>query len=120
MPYLRHIDRNVPNDLDIHLIIDNYATHKHIKVRAWLAARPRYHVHFTPTYSSWLNPVERWFGLITRQAIRRGSFQNVKDRVNRIDKYVRYYNTHKRPFTWTATIFAKLNRLCNVINRTVH
>ena len=123
LSFLRHIDRNVPDQLDVHLIIDNYATHKHIKVRSWLAARPRYHVHFTPTYSSWLNQVERWFGLITQQAIRRGSFQNVKDLVKRIDNYVRYYNTHKRPFTWTATtesIFAKLERLCKVINGTVH
>lgn len=123
LSFLRHIDRNVPENLDVHLIIDNYATHKHLKVRSWLAARPRYHVHFTPTYSSWLNQVERWFGLITQQAIRRGSFQSVKDLVNRIENYVRYYNTHKTPFIWTATadsILAKIERLCKVICGTPH
>jgi len=123
LSFLRHIDRNVPDNLDVHLIIDNYATHKHLKVRTWLAARPRCHVHFTPTCSSWLNQVERWFGLITQQAIRRGSLQNVKDLVNRIDNYVRCYNSHKRPFTWTATtesILARLEGLCNFINGTAH
>lgn len=123
LSFLRHIDRNVPDNLDVHLVIDNYTTHKHIKVRSWLAARPRYHLHFTPTYSSWLNQVERWFGLITQQAIRRGSFQSVKDLINQIEKYVRYYNTHNRPFIWTATaksILAKIERLCNFINGTPH
>ena len=66
-------DRNVPAHFDVHLIIDNHATHKHANVKAWLAKRPRYHVHYAPTYASWLNQVERWFGLITQQAIRRGS-----------------------------------------------
>lgn len=123
LSFLRHLDHNIPDELDVHLIIDNYATHKHIKVRSWLANRPRYHVHFTPTYSSWLNQVERWFGLITQQAIRRGSFQNVKQLVKRIDSYVKHYNDHTRPFVWTATadsIFAKLKRLCVVINGTAH
>ena len=121
LSFLRHLDRNIPDELDVHLIIDNYATHKHIKVRSWLANRPRYHVHFTPTYSSWLNQVERWFGLITQQAIRKGSFQNVRQLVKRIDSYVQHYNDHTRPFVWTATadsIFAKLKRLCVVINGT--
>ena len=65
LSFLRHIDENVPDKLDVHLVIDNYATNKHPKVRAWLAQRPRYHVHYTPTYSSWLNQVERWFELLT-------------------------------------------------------
>ena len=73
LAFLRHIDQSVPEDLDIHLVVDNYATHKHAKVKAWLARRPRYHVHYTPTYASWLNQVERWFGIITQHAIRRGS-----------------------------------------------
>ena len=71
LTFLRHIDANVPEALDIHLIADNYATHKHPRVRAWLARRPRYHIHYTPTYASWLNQVERWFGIITQMAIRR-------------------------------------------------
>lgn len=69
--FLNHIDANVLPDLDIHLIVDNYATHKHEKVRRWLAARPRFHVHYTPTYASWLNQVEIWFNIISQQAIRR-------------------------------------------------
>ena len=74
LAFLGHIDASVPEPFDIHIIADNYATHKHPKVKAWLAKRPRYHIHFTPTYASWLNQVERWFGLITQMAIRRGSF----------------------------------------------
>jgi putative transposase len=75
----RQIEKFVPEDLDVHLIVDNYCTHKHAKVRSWLAQRPRFHVHYTPTYSSWLNQVERWFGIITQRAIRRGSFSSVKE-----------------------------------------
>ena len=84
--------RPSPEDLTVHLIVDNYATHKHAKVRLWLAQRPRFQIHYTPTYSSWLNQVERWFGLITQQAIRRGSFRSVKDLVARIDHFVQHYN----------------------------
>lgn len=121
--FLDHLDRNVPPALDIHLIADNYGTHKHPKVKAWLARRPRYHIHYTPTYSSWLNQVERWFGLITQQAIRRGSFRNVAELVQKIDAYVAHYNLHKRAFVWTATadsILAKIQRLCKLINGTLH
>ena len=77
LSFLRRIDKEVPKELDLHLIVDNYCTHKHAKVKAWLAQRPRFHVHYTPTYASWLNQVERWFGLITQKAIRRGSFSSV-------------------------------------------
>ena len=80
-----------------------YATHKHAKVKAWLAQRPRYHVHYTPTYASWRNQIERWFGLITQQAIRRGSFSSVKDLVTKIDHFVEHDHAHSRPFVWTAT-----------------
>lgn len=123
LSFLRHLDNSVPRSLDIHLIVDNYATHKHPKVRAWLAARPRYHVHYTPTYASWLNQVERWFGLITSQVIPRGSFKTVRELIKRIDSYVDHYNLHSRPFVWTATaqsILQKIERLCNVINGTAH
>jgi len=102
LSFLRHIEANVPKELDVHLIVDNYSTHKHPKVRAWLARRPRFHVHFTPTYASWLNQVERWFGLITQQAIRRGSFKNVPDLIAQIKRYTEHYNVHARPFVWTA------------------
>jgi transposase len=123
LTFLKHIDRNVPKELDIHLVIDNYSTHKHAKVRTWLAAHPRYHVHYTPTYASWLNQVERWFGLITQQAIRRGSFRSVKELIRHIQKFVDQYNKKTTPFMWTATadsIFAKLKRLVSVINETAH
>jgi len=123
LAFLRHLDTQVPPHLAVHLILDNYATHKHPRVRAWFARRPRYHVHFTPTYSSWLNQVEIWFGLITRQAIRRGSFRTVRELIQRIDDYVARYNRGSRPFTWTATadaIFAKLTRLAKVISGTQH
>jgi transposase len=119
LSFLKHIDRNVPKELDIHLVIDNYSTHKHAKVCTWLAAHPRYHVHYTPTYASWLNQVERWFGLITQQAIRRGSFRSVKELIRHIQKFVDQYNKKTTPFMWTATadsIFAKLKRLVSVIN----
>lgn len=123
LSFLRHIEANVPTELDVHLICDNYATHKHPRGRAWLARRPRFHLHFTPTNSSWLNQVERWFALITNQSIRRGSFQSVADLKRQISLFVEHYNQHPRPFKWTATaesILAKLERLCKVINGTQH
>lgn len=123
LQFLRYIDANVPADLDIHLVIDNYATHKHDKVRLWLAQRPRYHVHFTPTYASWLNQVETWFGLITDKAIRRGSFSSVRALVRKIDAFVQSHNNNSQPFIWTATadsIFEKLGRLCAGISGTGH
>jgi len=123
LAFLRHIEAHVPEHLDVHLICDNYGTHKHSKVRAWLARRARFHLHFTPTYSSWLNQVERWFALITNQAIRRGSFDSVTDLKRKINEFVEHYNQHPRPFMWTATaesILAKLERLCKVINGTPH
>ena len=121
--FLKRIDEAVPADLDVHLILDNYATHKHAKVRAWLATRPRYQLHFTPTYSSWLNQVERWFGRITQQAIRRGSFKSVKELIAKINLFVHHYNRNSKPFAWTATadsIFRKLARLCSRISGTQH
>ena len=107
--FLRHIDANVPKDLHIHMVIDNYATHKHAKVKRWLAARPRYHVHFTPTYSSWLNQVEIWFNIITQRAIRRGTFRSVKALIIKINQFVENYNSKTRPFVWTATADSILN-----------
>ncbi len=112
-----------PQPFDIHLIVDNYATHKHPKVRAWLAKRPRYHLHYTPTYASWLNQVERWFSIITQMAIRRGSFSSVSQLVRKIQLFVHNYNHHATPFMWTATpdsILAKVHRLCSYICGTPH
>jgi putative transposase len=123
LQFLRQIDAHVPQDLDLHLVVDNYATHKHAKVRRWLAARPRFHVHDTPTYGSWLNQVETWFNLITQRAIRRGSFRSVKDLVNAIAHFVTAYNARSTPFVWTATadsILQKIRRLCEAIAGTRH
>jgi putative transposase len=123
LSFLRSLDACVPAELDLHLVVDHYATHKHLKVRTWLAQRPRFHMHSTPTYSSWLNQVERWFGLITQRAIRRGSFSSVKDLVEKIDRFVQTYNRTHRPFVWTATadsILQKIARLCSRISGTAH
>ena len=121
--FLKHIDANVPPDLDVHLVVDNYSTHKHVKVKRWLAARPRYHIHFTPTYSSWINQVEIWFNIITQKAIRRGSFSSVRQLVDKIRYFTDAYNPQARPFLWTATadsILQKIQRLCTAISGTRH
>jgi putative transposase len=123
LAFLRRIEAAVPASLDIHVIVDNDGTPKHATVKAWLAKRPRWHLHFVPTYSSWLNQVERFFAVITTQAIRRGSFRSVKDLIEKIDHFVTHYNTRRQPFTWTATadsILAKLERLTSRISGTGH
>lgn len=121
--FLKHVEQQVPANLEIHAIVDNYATHKHKSVKGWLARHPRWHIHYTPTYSSWLNQVEIWFNIITQKAIRRGTFSSVKELVTKIQKYVDSYNRHPRPFAWTATadsILAKVQRLCQSISGTQH
>jgi putative transposase len=123
LSFLNHIEANIPQELEVHLVVDNYATHKHDKVRRWLAARPRYHVHYTPTYSSWLNQVEIWFNIITQQAIRRGTFRSVKDLIAKIENFVTHYNAKSKPFMWNATadsILDKLHRLLKSIRGTRH
>ena len=123
LTFLGHINANIPEDLDIHLVIDNYSTHKHAKVRKWLAARPRYHVHYTPTYASWLNQVEICFNIITQKAIRRGTFRSIKYLIDKIKLFVDHYNKNSKPFMWTATadsILAKIERLCKGIAETTH
>jgi putative transposase len=118
--FLRTIDKAVPADLEVHIVLDNSAIHKHPKVKAWLAARPRWHLHFVPTYSSWLNLVERFFAHISDNAIRRGSFTSGRDLIAEIDHFVIHYNQTCQPFVWTASadsILAKLQRLCSRINR---
>jgi putative transposase len=123
LEFLKTIETNVPQDLEIHLVVDNYATHKHPKVKLWLASHPRYQMHYTPTYASWLNQVEIWFHLITQRAIRRGTFKSVKDLVSKIDQFVKLHNSNTRPFVWTATadsILEKIKRLCQLISGTQH
>jgi putative transposase len=121
LSFLREIDKAVPIEQDVHCIVDIYATHSHPKVKAWLASRPRWHMHFIPTYSSWLNQVERFFALITDKAIRRGSFTSVKQFVQRIDRFVSHHNPQSRPFRWTAaadSILEKFHRRCSRISGT--
>ncbi len=118
--FLRKLDRETPKRLDIHLIVDNYATHKHAKVKAWLAKHPRFHLHFTPTSASWLNQVERFFAEITSNAIRRGVFKSVPELEATIDDYLAKHNQTAKPFTWTATahdIREKVGRAREALNQ---
>lgn len=111
--FLKQIDRATPRDLDIHLIVDNYCTHKHQKVTAWLQKHPRFHVHFTPTSSSWMNLVERFFADLTRDVVREGSFSSVRALVKDIETYVAARNEDPKPYRWKAKgeeILAKIER----------
>lgn len=109
--FLRAIDKATPKELDLHLIVDNYATHKHPKVKAWLARHPRFHMHFTPTSASWLNQVERFFGLITTDRIRRGVFRSVAELEAAIRDYLERHNANPKPFTWTASAGSILEKV---------
>src|SRR3954453_8553908 len=111
LKFPRTIDREVPNNLQIHLILDNYATHKHANVKAWLDKHPRFHLPFTPTSSSWLNLVERFFGKLTEKAIRRGVFDSVPDLIAAIETYLTANNDNPTPFVWTATAESILEKV---------
>jgi len=102
LQFLKQIDQQMPPDRELHLIIDNYATHKHAAVRRWLAKHPRFHLHFTPTGASWLNMVERFFREVTEKRLRRGVFHSVPDLVSALDEYLAHYNENPTPFVWTA------------------
>ena len=118
---LAGIEQGTPDDVDLHLIADNYATHKHPQVQRWLARHPRFHMHFTPTSSSWLNLVERWFREITQQRIRRGVFTSVKQLKAAIYDYIDEHNEHAKGFAWTATpdeILAKVRRARAALDKT--
>ena len=113
----------MPAKLEVHLVLDNYATHKTPKVARWFRKHPRYHLHFTPTSGSWLNQVERWFGKITEQRIRRGVFKSVDELIAAIDDYIAAHNQNPKPFVWTATAELILDRvatLCQRTNRSPH
>ncbi len=101
--FLRLIDRRTPKDKQLHLIVDNYATHKHAAVKRWLDRHPRFHIHFTPTSASWLNMAERFFRDLTVKRLRRGVFRSVDELVAAIDDYIAQHNGHPTPFIWTAT-----------------
>jgi len=115
--FLTKIDAEVPAHLDLHLICDNLSTHKTPSVQAWLRAHPRFHMHFTPTSSSWLNQVERWFGLLTDQQLRRGVHKSVHALEREIRAWVKTWNENPRPFAWTKTADEILQRLASYIQR---
>lgn len=120
LKFLRLIDRETRSDLDLHLIVDNYATHKHPKVKEWLEKHTRFHMHFTPTSSSWLNLVERWFGEITDKRIRRGVFKSEQDLIDAITDYIEKHNANPRSYTWTAKaedILEKVRRAREVLDK---
>jgi transposase len=121
--FLNQVDVAVPPDLDVHLILDNYATHKTSTIQRWLAQRPRYHLHFTPTSSSWLNLVERWFAALTEKQLRRGVFRSTRDLEQAIEQYIDQHNSHPKPFIWTKTadqILATIARFCTRISDSGH
>ena len=120
MKFLRMIDEQTPADLALHLIVDNYSTHKHPRVKAWLKRHPRFHIHFTPTSSSWLNLVERWFRELTVKRIRRGTFRSVPALITAIREYIDHNNKNPKPFVWTAKaqdILAKIQRARAVLDK---
>lgn len=118
--FLKLIDLKTSPALDLHLIVDNYSTHKHPKVKAWLKRHPRFHMHFVPTSSSWLNMVERWFRELTDKQIRRGVFKSVADLIAAIQAYIQHHNQNPKPFVWTAKaedIIAKYRRAKAVLGK---
>jgi transposase len=122
LAFLKHVARAYP-DQDLHLVMDNYATHKRPEVKAWLAANPRVHVHFTPTSGSWLNLVEVWFGIIERQTIRRGTFTSVRDLMTKIRAFITGWNQRRHPFIWTKPaddILDSINRKRKRVSPTPH
>jgi transposase len=109
--FLNRVDSAIDPALAVHVILDNYRTHKHPEVKKWFAAHPRYHPHFTPTSSSWLNQIERWFAGITSKRIRRGTFRSVRELIQVIDSYIRENNKEPKSFVWTANATSILRKL---------
>ena len=121
--FLQTLDREVPDELDIHLVLDNSSTHKTPAIANWLAAHPRFVLHFTPTSSSWLNLVERWFGELTSKLLRRGTHRSIRDLNTDIRAWIDTWNENPRPFVWTKTadqILESIARYCDRINESRH
>ena len=116
--FLDIIEHNVPADLEVHMILDNYATHKTAAIQRWLLKRPRFHVHFTPTSASWLNLVERWFAVITEKRIRRGSFRSTRELEQAIHSFLNLHNAQPKPFVWTKSADDILNSIARFCRRT--
>ena len=117
--FLNQIDRVVPVDLTVHLVLDNYATHKTKEIRAWFLRHPRYQLHFTPTHSSWLNQVERWFALLSQRQIKRGSHYSVQELESAIGEFIAVHNEQPKPFVWTKSADAILNSIGRLASRTL-
>lgn len=117
--FLDTIERNVPAELEVHLVLDNYGTHKTKLIRNWLAKRPRFHVHFTPTSASWLNLVERWFALLTQRQIRRGVHRSTKELEAAIANFIQHHNRHPKPFLWHKTADQILDSVARFCKRTL-
>ena len=111
LQFLRRLDQEFPGEVRLHLVLDNYGTHKQPKVQAWLKRHPRFVSHFVPTSSSWLNLVERWFGELTSKRIRRGSFRSVEDLEQAITEFMAAWNENPKPFVWTATVESIVKKL---------
>ncbi|MFZ0959348.1 MAG: IS630 family transposase [Terriglobia bacterium] len=123
LKFLEEVDRQLPMPAAVHIVMDNYGTHKTPRVKRWFARHPRYHLHFTPTSASWLNQVERFFAEITRRRIRRGTFTHVRELEQAIHDYLDHHNGNPKPFTWTATAHAildKVKRFCERTYETQH
>ena len=121
--FLDTIEKNVPEELDIHMILDNYGTHKTKLIQDWFIKRPRFHVHFTPTSASWLNLVERWFALLTERQLRRGVHRSTKELKSAIDDFIQHHNRDPKPFVWHKTadqILDSVARFCKRTNDSVH
>jgi transposase len=116
--FLDTIEANVPAELDVHIVLDNYGTHKTALIRKWFGKRPRFHVHFTPTHGSWINLVERWFAEITNKRIRRGVFRSVKELESAIRQYIAVHNKDPKPFVWTRTADQILATIARFAQRT--
>ena len=117
--FLDAIEAQVPAALDVHLILDNYGTHKTAMIRKWFVKRPRFHVHFTPTYGSWINLVERWFAELTNKRIRRGVFRSVQELESAIREYIAVHNEDPTPFVWTKSADEILASIARYAQRTL-
>jgi transposase len=122
LDFIKQVDAQVPRDLDVHIIMDNYATHKTAAIRAWLARRPHYHVHFTPTSASWINQVERWFAELTRKKLRRGVHTSTSQLEADIRSFIERHNENPKPYKWTKSadeILSTVKRFCQKAEQTL-
>jgi transposase len=123
LKFLRTIDENVPEELEVHVVMDNYGTHKTASIRSWFARHPRFHPHFTPTSASWINQVERWFATLTEKQIRRGTHRSTRALERALKDYIAHNNADPTPFVWTKSatdILKSIERFCMRISNSGH